>query len=723
MGKYNGLMIGIDIMKYDVQVSCLSSNGAEPETLSTQVGVDKYEIPLCLFLEHESEEWYYGDAAREAARQKDGIYVDDLWEGMQMNRKLVMEEENYSYEHLFGIFLEKLMLLVSAAGYTEKNKTLIFTTDGMDSEKIGHLREALKTLSVAEENVYFVDYKESFGAYSVNAKKELWNHEVFLFYYTERSLKAFQLHVNQKTIPCRMSIGEIQFDELEYNREELEASQGAREEMDIRFAQTAEAVFGRKIISTVYLIGEGFLADWMKQSLRTLCRGRRVFQGNNLFSKGACYAAGRYLMGKQEISYESPQMMNANIRFAVNRTGGEKEYFYLLREGELWYKASKKTECMIELLPEKEEHAIYQIPVEISTISTDGERSDRMEFIRLEEFPKRPEKASRIRIEIELSDEHTGRIVVRDLGLGEFYPSTQKEWVKEFKLDSESAEPKEEAGVTTRLVQCQEQKANLPYDIEAIGRQIYTIEELGYFLCNYVHLLDEEVLGMKLVSWLRTELAVEELAKQLETAVKAKEDAQQRAAVVLKGMQFLSEKEYEAFMESLKAMRHMTDFQRKKRKADDLVRNKMYYKALQDYRGLLKEPEAQSDETASKLYHNMGVAYSKMFCFKQAGECFLKAFLMVPGKESMRQYKLAVRLCEDEIQEDELVEQFPGSDTMNMQVYEEMQSAVEKGSTKIREMKQLQSLKDEGKIAKYYQKLEEILQKWREECREYMDIQ
>ena len=42
-------------------------------------------------------------------------------------------------------------------------------------------------------------------------------------------------------------------------------------------------------LNSVYLIGDGYRDGWADESLHYLCRGRRVFQGNNLYSKGACY--------------------------------------------------------------------------------------------------------------------------------------------------------------------------------------------------------------------------------------------------------------------------------------------------------------------------------------------------------------------------------------------------------------------------------------------------
>lgn len=441
-----GLIIGIDITKYNVQVSCLPFREENAETLSTQMGVDKYEIPLCLFRKTESENWHYGEKAKQYMYSKEGIYVEDLWEGMLGNRELILEDEKYSYEKLMSIFLDKIMLLVSQNGYTQELAALVFTTEAMDAAKINGLRRVVKHLAVHKRNVFFIDYKESFAAYATNHKKDLWSHDVFLFHYEGRNLKAYQLRVNQKTLPFQMRVGETDFGEVEYSKDELEASQEARFEMDSRFEATVEEVFARKIVSSVYLIGDGFLPGWMKNSLRVLCRGRRVFQGNNLFTKGACYA-GRWYLGQQKPAgeYNSNQMLMCDVRIPVEKNGEEKGFLTVANKGQLWYCAGIKAECIAEPVENMEdsEYDLYEIPLEIAGVYSNGEAFSRVELLELDQFPKRPRRASKIQIKVKFLDEHTGEILVKDMGFGEFYPSSGLTWEKTFSLGTKPEGHKE----------------------------------------------------------------------------------------------------------------------------------------------------------------------------------------------------------------------------------------------------------------------------------------
>lgn len=271
-----------------------------------------------------------------------------------------------------------------------------------------------------------------------------------------------------------------------------------------------------------------------------------------------------------------------------------------------------------------------------------------------------------------------------------------------------------------QFILCHEQKAEEAYYLETIDKHIYTIEELCYYLWQYVYLLDKETFQKKLTGWIRTQLGMEKLADELELLIRRSAALEERVRAVFDSISYMDASEWAAYEKAVQDVSSMTVFERKRHKADDLVRNHKYYRALHEYELLLKEPEGKEEQAAAAIYHNMGTASCRMFRFRQGSEYFLKSFMLVPGRDKLREYKVCLRLCEDAMQEDPLIAEFPGSATVDMQVYEQIQelSAVE--NEKSRELAQLEELKEDGKVAQYYAQLEQILHSWNEECRGYM---
>ena len=53
---------------------------------------------------------------------------------------------------------------------------------------------------------------------------------------------------------------------------------------------------------------------------------------------------------------------------------------------------------------------------------------------------------------------------------------------------------------------CQVEKAKTPYYIENISVNIYSIEELCFYLRHNIYLLDETIINVELCHWIRDEL-------------------------------------------------------------------------------------------------------------------------------------------------------------------------------------------------------------------------
>ena len=62
---------------------------------------------------------------------------------------------------------------------------------------------------------------------------------------------------------------------------------------------------------------------------------------------------------------------------------------------------------------------------------------------------------------------------------------------------------------------CQTKRAKLPYFIENISTNVYSIEELCYYLYNNLYLIDSSLINQKLCTWIEEELELPKLAAKL----------------------------------------------------------------------------------------------------------------------------------------------------------------------------------------------------------------
>jgi hypothetical protein len=186
---------------------------------------------------------------------------------------------------------------------------------------------------------------------------------------------------------------------------------------DADFTKILQKAFDNKIISSVYLVGDGFDGEWMKNSLVLLCRGRRAFIGKNLYSKGACYAAFiRDRESEWPYIYMGENEMKFNISMKV-KNQGKMEFFNLISAGRNWFETHG--ECEVVLSGDCEIDFWKQLP---------NSREAKIETLELNDLPARPDRTTRLRIKANPVADDKVEIEIRDLGFGELFRSTDKTW-------------------------------------------------------------------------------------------------------------------------------------------------------------------------------------------------------------------------------------------------------------------------------------------------------
>lgn len=316
------------------------------------------------------------------------------------------------------LFLKKALRLLKPYGRIHEAVSVVFSVETLEEGLVEQIKQAaMRTMGVPESRIYVQTRQESFCAYVLNQPKEIWRHQAVLFDYEGEELRGMVLNVNPRTTPF---LARVECEES-WSRP-LSGLQ--QEDKNGAFQELIREIFSGRPISTVYLVGEGFEEDWYEASLKLLCSGRRVFAGNNLYAKGACYRAMRGAGRKESAAYVffGADKISYNVCLRTPGTGKNSMYT-LLNAGESWYEA--KAGCEVLLYDEPVVEFYFQ-PMQ----GAEGLK----ESLLLEGLPDRPSRASRLRIEAEFVRVDRLRLTVRDMGFGELFPSTDLCWVEEVEL-------------------------------------------------------------------------------------------------------------------------------------------------------------------------------------------------------------------------------------------------------------------------------------------------
>lgn len=404
------VIVGYDLGNKYAQISCyVMGSEEEIRTLSSVAGSSVYTIPLALSKRQGVNQWFYGSEAIRYAGEEEGILVENLLKLARDGEPVQIDGTPIDPVALLTLFLKRSLGLLSQVTNTERIGALMITCEELDHRMLEVLTAATEGLHLKTDQICFQSHVESFYYYNLYQPEELWRHKTILCEYGDASIRTYCMECNRHTTPVVAYMEEREFP-------------FPVPESDEKMQEIAKKLCENQMISSVYLIGEAFSRDWMKESLRYLCKGRRVFQGNNLFSKGACYGMMERLTpgenGKNHV-FLGKDKLKSNIGMKVLRQG-EESYQALLDAGINWYEAQNTMEFYL----------LEGRAVEILITSLTG-KGNRIARIVPEELQ---EGIIRLRISVEMRDDTHLKVELEDLGFGTFRAATHHIWKEEIEL-------------------------------------------------------------------------------------------------------------------------------------------------------------------------------------------------------------------------------------------------------------------------------------------------
>lgn len=418
------MVVGYDVSDSFSQISYYVQGSADVETLSPVAGTQNYNIPTALCKRNGVNQWFYGKEALRYADEGNGVLVQNLLQLAVDGEPILIEEASFDPVALLTLFFKRSLGMLSRVGVADKISALMITCDKLDYRMLTVLTQVVAGLKLKTDKVYFQSHTESFYNYMIHQPKELWIAKTLLFDYKENYISIYQMECNKRTTPIVAYIDsrEEAFTSFEPMPEAQDMRAGKLGRLDEEFLHVAERVCRNNVVSSVYLIGEYFSDEWMKQSLRFLCKGRRVFQGNNLYSKGACYGMLERLHvseeGKNHV-FLGNDKLKTNVGMKVLRRG-EESYAALLDAGINWFEAEKTLEFYLQ--------DGKSIELILTSLIGGGSKTA---VITMEELKG---DVSLLSMHLYLSEETVLVVEIEDLGFGELKEATHYVWREEIKL-------------------------------------------------------------------------------------------------------------------------------------------------------------------------------------------------------------------------------------------------------------------------------------------------
>lgn len=272
-----------------------------------------------------------------------------------------------------------------------------------------------------------------------------------------------------------------------------------------------------------------------------------------------------------------------------------------------------------------------------------------------------------------------------------------------------------------KLIECCGKIAEKPYHFKLTDTNVYTIEEVCYYIYNNIYIIHEEIFDKKFSEWLRDKLDMKVVADKIDSMRHDKRKLKDIVVTICCSCDYYDEEQINELIGVMDSIENLSSWQKSKIKADNYSRFGLYEKAVEEYAKIL-ETDDMSDATQEdygRIYHNMGTAFCGLGAFIKASDSFEHAYEKTKNEESLRSFFFALKLTGDKKLFDKGVKKINVDIQSLNKIMEDFATLNEetRNSKKVRRISKLKETMKSGYLEEYYDKTDDYIKQWKEEYR------
>lgn len=211
-----------------------------------------------------------------------------------------------------------------------------------------------------------------------------------------------------------------------------------------------------------------------------------------------------------------------------------------------------------------------------------------------------------------------------------------------------------------QLILCKSPRAKTPFYIESGKVNIYSLEELMYFVQSARFVARDDFMRPEFPDWIEQEIGLKELADMLREKLTAHSGLRDFFLPIEAANGYLTTSELQILNVQLQKYDHMSGLEAKKFYADQFMYQEKYVQAIQAYRRLLEDSAVirEQGHVTGDIWSNLGCAYAKLQDYEEAVECFARGYTLNRRMETLQEAVDAACLSGEQKLLDGLVMQF-----------------------------------------------------------------
>lgn len=262
-----------------------------------------------------------------------------------------------------------------------------------------------------------------------------------------------------------------------------------------------------------------------------------------------------------------------------------------------------------------------------------------------------------------------------------------------------------------------------PYYIEELNINLYSVEEMAYYLYNNVYLVNREFFDERLTEYIREEYNMPELAEQIEKGLKFGDTYAELVMMVVKASGYYDKDEIDELQYILEKIGNKSVDERMILRAELLMKKGKYSKAHDILKKIMKKNSRRvNTELMPGVWESLGMICVRRFDYNSAAECFEKS-IEFDMKEDVAEKLVMTYILSDRMDDAAKTAQKAGISDEN---FERIRIRIKECREEIKSDEEYRKLSDTVKyngstnIEEFYAGVNGVINTWKQEYREEM---
>lgn len=270
-----------------------------------------------------------------------------------------------------------------------------------------------------------------------------------------------------------------------------------------------------------------------------------------------------------------------------------------------------------------------------------------------------------------------------------------------------------------KVIICSGKLADYPYIVEDTDKKLYSMEEICHYVRTNIYSIDLKFFSPELIEFIQKELRLPEISKKLKSLVISNYSLSDVVTALFCSCDLYSREEILEIVELIKYLAEMPAWERRTYIGYKKLEEKKYLVALKYFRGTLKE-ENLAEKDYGIVLRAMGICLIHVSSFKEAADCFYKAYKHTNNKKVLMLALMALKLGNPGKEFNEKVNEFTKDGNIISEV-EKIWKEAEKSALNGNNIRNIDNIFDKLKTDKVAEGYEEIKLKLGEFKAEYRE--